>query len=269
MTKCTICCTISYKIDYWSILQKNGILSERVRSDLEDIYMIGIIGAMEVEIRQLREALEDLQTETRAGMDFCKGKLCGREVVLVKSGVGKVNAACCTQILSDCYKVECIINTGIAGSLNAAIDIGDIVVSVDAVQHDMDATCWGYQPGEIPQSGGARLFPADERLRGIVVQTCREVNPDIKVFDGRIASGDQFISDPGKKEELIRLFAADCAEMEGASIAQAAWLNRIPFVIVRAISDKADNSAVVDYDVFEAKAIEHCVRLTRAVVQRI
>lgn len=231
--------------------------------------MIGIIGAMEVEVRNLKEAMTDLQTEQRAGMDFCKGKLCGREIVLVRSGVGKVNAACCTQILADCYGAECIINTGIAGSLNAAIDIGDIVVSVDAVQHDMDATCWGYQPGEIPQSSGAREFTADAHLRSVIVQTCREVNPDIQVFEGRVVSGDQFISDNAKKEELVRLFAADCAEMEGASIAQAAWLNGIPFVIIRAISDKADNSAVVEYDVFEAQAIEHCVRLVKAVVQRL
>ena len=133
----------------------------------------------------------------------------------------------------------------------------------------MDATCWGYQPGEIPQSGGARFFKADERLRGIITQTCREVNPDIKVFEGRVISGDQFIADKEKKDELVNVFEAHCAEMEGAAIAQTAWLNGIPFVIIRAISDKADNSAVVEYDVFEAQAIDHCVRLVKAAVQRL
>ncbi len=231
--------------------------------------MIGIIGAMEVEIKNLKESMTDVQADMHAGMEFCTGKLEGRDVVLVRSGVGKVNAACCSQILADLYKVDCIINTGIAGSLNAAIDIGDIVVSVDAVQHDMDATVWGYRPGEIPQSGGACEFKADERLRQILAETCREVNPDIKVFEGRVASGDQFISDNGKKEELVRVFKADCTEMEGASIAQAAWVNGIPFAIIRAISDKADNSAIVQYDVFEAQAIEHCVRLVKAAVQKL
>ena len=231
--------------------------------------MIGIIGAMEVEVRTLREAMTDLQVQTRAGMEFCAGKLCGREVVLVRSGVGKVNAACCSQILADLYNVDYIINTGIAGSLDAKIDIGDIVISVDAVQHDMDATCWGYQPGEIPQSGGARAFAADKKLRSILAETCREVNPDIKVFEGRVVSGDQFIADMGKKEELVKVFDAVCAEMEGAAIAQTAWLNGIPFAIIRAISDKADQSAVVEYDVFEAQAIEHCVRLVKAAVQRL
>lgn len=231
--------------------------------------MIGIIGAMEVEIKNLKEAMTDVQADMHAGMEFCTGKLEGRDVVLVRSGVGKVNAACCSQILADLYKVDCIINTGIAGSLNAAIDIGDIVVSVDAVQHDMDATVWGYRPGEIPQSGGACEFKADERLRRILAETCREVNPDIKVFEGRIASGDQFISDNGRKEELAGVFQADCAEMEGAAIAQAAWVNGIPFAIIRAISDKADNSAVMQYDVFEAQAIEHCVRLVKAAVQKL
>ena len=231
--------------------------------------MIGIIGAMEVEIKNLKESMTDVQADMHAGMEFCTGKLEGRDVVLVRSGVGKVNAACCSQILADLYKVDCIINTGIAGSLNAAIDIGDIVVSVDAVQHDMDATVWGYRPGEIPQSGGACEFKADERLRRILAETCREVNPDIKVYEGRIASGDQFISDNGRKEEIARVFEADCAEMEGAAIAQAAWVNGIPFAIIRAISDKADNSAIVQYDVFEAQAIEHCVRLVKAAVQKL
>lgn len=231
--------------------------------------MIGIIGAMEVEVTNLREAMTETAVQTHAGMEFCTGKLCGRDVALVKSGVGKVNAACCSQILADLYHVEYIINTGIAGSLDARIDIGDIVISVDAGQHDMDATCWGYQPGEIPQSGGARFFKADEHLRSILAQTCREVNPDIKVFEGRVISGDQFIADKEKKDELVQVFDALCAEMEGAAIAQTAWLNNIPFGIIRAISDKADNSAVVEYDVFEAKAIEHCVRLVKAAVQKL
>jgi adenosylhomocysteine nucleosidase len=231
--------------------------------------MLGIIGAMNQEVDRLKAEMTEVTIEERASMSFYVGKLHGKDVVIVRSGVGKVNAAVCTQILADDYGVSAVINTGVAGSLNPKIDIGDIVVSVDAVQHDMDATVWGYRPGEIPQSGGACEFKADERLRQILAETCREVNPDIKVFEGRVASGDQFISDNGKKEELVRVFKADCAEMEGASIAQAAWVNGIPFAIIRAISDKADNSAVVQYDVFEAQAIEHCVRLVKAAVQKL
>ena len=230
--------------------------------------MIGIIGAMEQEVSALKEMMTVVRTDRKARMDFTVGQLLGKEVVVVRSGVGKVNAAVCTQILADDYKVSAVINTGVAGSLNPKIDIGDIVVSVDTVQHDVNAVVFGYEPGEVPQMK-KRIFDADPDLRRLIADTCRRVNPDIHVYDGRVASGDQFVSDDDRKAEIARVFEADCTEMEGCAIAQAAWLNRIPFVIIRAISDKADGSAQMDYDEFEAGAIAHTVRLLEAVIPEI
>lgn len=230
--------------------------------------MIGIIGAMDQEVSILKEEMEVSAIETRASMDFYVGKLLGREVVIVKCGVGKVNAAVCTQILADCYHVAAVINTGVAGSLRAEINIGDIVVSTDTLQHDMEATGFGYEPGEIPLMG-KKTFEADERLRSLIVETCRRVNPEIDVFEGRVVSGDQFVSDAGVKARLAEMFNPYCTEMEGAAIAQAAWLNQIPFVIIRAISDKADGSAQMDYSEFEAQAIAHTVKLLEAVIPEL
>ena len=230
--------------------------------------MIGIIGAMDEEVAMLKEKLTEVQVETKAAMDFYKGKLEGKDVVVVRSGIGKVNAAMCAQILADIYHADHVINTGIAGSLKAEINIGDIVLSTDALQHDMDATGFGYEPAEIPLMG-KKTFEADASLRSLIAETCREVNPEIGVFEGRVVSGDQFISDGDVKERLVRMFAPYCTEMEGAAIAQAAWLNQIPFVIIRAISDKADGSAHMDYSEFEAKAIEHTVRLVEAAAAKL
>lgn len=229
---------------------------------------IGIIGAMEVEVAQLKQRMADLQVRTKANMEFYEGVLNGKKAVVVRSGVGKVNAAVCTQILVDDYKVDAIINTGIAGSLKNEINIGDIVISKEAMYHDVDATVWGYRKGWIPQMKTSR-FRAHEGLVLLAVKTCRNVNPEIGVSTGVIVSGDQFISSQEKKEEIREIFDASCTEMEGAAIAHTAWLNQVPFVIIRAISDKADNSAVMDYDEFEKQAIEHCVRLVENMVKEL
>ena len=201
--------------------------------------MLGIIGAMEVEVEKLRAKMTETEMKTVAGMNFCKGKLEGKDVVIVRSGIGKVNAGICSQILVDLYQVDGIVNTGIAGSLRNEINIGDLVLSTVAVQHDVDA-------------GG-----------------CREANPDISTFKGRVASGDQFIDSKEKKNWIHDTFDAYCTEMEGAAVAQAAYLNKVPYLIVRAISDKADDSAHMDYGEFEAKAVEHSVNLMLALVKRI
>ncbi len=222
--------------------------------------MLGIIGAMDEEVSRLKERMTDVTISSKASMDFYKGKLMGKDVVVVRSGIGKVNAGICTQILVDNYNVTAVINTGIAGSLNADIDIGDIVLATDTLQHDMDATGFGYEPGVIPRMETS-VFAADEELRELARECCERVNTDIKVFCGRVVSGDQFVSDKEKKKYIHDTFAGYCTEMEGAAIAQAAYLNNIPFLIVRAISDKADDSATEDYPTFEAKAIEHSVNL--------
>ena len=230
--------------------------------------MIGIIGAMEDEVAQLKKSMEIEETTEVASLSFCRGKLSGREVVVVRSGIGKVNAAICTQILVDQFHVDVIINTGIAGSLDAEIDIGDIVISTDAVEHDMDASIFGDPIGQIPQMDTFSV-PADESLVKLAKEVNEKANPDVHTWIGRVVSGDQFVSSGEKKEQLIRVFDAKCTEMEGAAIAHAAYLNKISCVIIRAISDKADNSAVVDYPAFEAAAIRHSVRLIEALVPEI
>lgn len=229
---------------------------------------IGIIGAMELEVEALKEQMTISSTTTRASMDFYEGTLNDTNVVIVRSGIGKVNAALCAQILADVFEVTHIINTGVAGSLNAALDIGDILVSTDAVHHDMDVTIFGYKLGEVPQLG-FREFPADPQMVQIAVETCREVNPDITVRSGRVASGDQFISSKEKKQFIIENFHGDCAEMEGASIAHVAYLNHIPFVIIRAISDKADDSAEMDYPTFERAAAKHSANLVAHMICKL
>lgn len=227
--------------------------------------MLGIIGAMDEEVSKLKELMEDVTVESKASMDFYKGKIYDKDIVVVRSGIGKVNAGICTQILVDVYGVEAVINTGIAGSLNVNINIGDVVLSTDALQHDMDATGFGYEPGVIPRMEQS-IFVADEKLRKLAKTSCEKVNPDIAVFEGRVVSGDQFISDRAKKEYITNQFAGYCTEMEGAAIAQAAYLNQIPFLIIRAISDKADDSATEDYPTFEKKAIMHSVNLMKEMI---
>ena len=229
---------------------------------------IGIIGAMEVEVAILKEKMEDVRIIKKASMDFYEGILAGKKVVVVRSGIGKVNAGICAQILADVFSVDAIINTGIAGSLNKNINIGDIVLSTDVVQHDMDATGFGYRKGQIPQMP-VFFFNADDNLRRLAAEVCKEVNPDIQVFEGRIASGDQFVCEQDVKNRIVSEFSAYATEMEGAAIGQAAYLNEIPFLVVRAISDKADGSAQMDYSEFEKAAVDHSVRLTLNMLARI
>lgn len=232
------------------------------------IKKIGIIGAMEEEVTALKEKLSDGKLLRKASMDFYSGTLNGVEAVVVRSGIGKVNAGICTQILADVYQVDAVINTGIAGSLRAEINIGDIVLSTDALQHDMDATGFGYEPGVIPRMETS-CFQADPELLKKAEEACQEAVPEVQVFAGRVVSGDQFISDRAVKERIIRQFGGMCTEMEGAAVAQAAYLNHIPFVIIRAISDKADDSATVDYPTFERQAIAHSVALVENFVGRL
>ena len=229
---------------------------------------IGIIGAMEEEVAVLKQEMNIEETVDYASMRFCKGTLCGKNVVIVRSGIGKVNAAICAQVLADRFNVDILINTGIAGSLDAAIDIGDMVISTDLVEHDMDATIFGDPLGQVPRMD-TFSFPAAASLIEKAVAANEEANPDIKTFTGRIVSGDQFVSSAEVKEKLVKNFGGKCTEMEGAAIAHAAYLNKISCVIIRAISDKADNSATMDYPTFEKKAIEHSVRLVRNLLSRI
>ncbi len=230
--------------------------------------MIGIIGAMEQEVSELREEMTDSRVIVAAGISFYSGKLRGKDIVIAMCGIGKVNAAVASQVMIDRFSCDRIINTGVAGSLDAGIDIGDIVLSTDALQHDMDVSALGYAPGVIPDQDTS-IFVADQAMLTIAEEACRKVNPDISVYRGRVLSGDQFISDGDKKDRLVRDFAGKCTEMEGAAIAQTCWMNGVPFLIVRSISDKADGSATMDYPAFQKKAIEHTVRLLLEMAERL
>ena len=229
---------------------------------------IGIIGAMELEVEALKEQMDVKNIVEKASMKFYEGTLRGKDVVIVQCGIGKVNAGICVQILADLFQVDAVINTGVAGSLRAEINIGDIVVSTDACEHDMDVTALGYKQGIIPQMKES-FFKADRQLVEAAIEVCREVNPDIDVYEGRVLSGDQFISGEEIKNKLIDLFDGFCTEMEGAAIAHAAFLNEIPYVVIRAISDKADGSAHMDYPEFERAAAAHSAKLVENLVKRL
>jgi adenosylhomocysteine nucleosidase len=229
---------------------------------------IGIIGAMEEEVNIIKQRMTEPKTVKIASMEFYEGNLDDKQVVVVHSGIGKVNAAVCTQVLADLYHVDAVINTGVAGSLRNEINIADIVISTDALQHDMDATGFGYELGVIPRMS-CSIFQADSNLITKAKEVCARVIPQVGLHTGRIVSGDQFISDVNKKDWLVNYFNGCCTEMEGAAIAQAAYLNKIPFLIIRAISDKADHSAEMDYTEFEKLVIGNTVKLLTGLISEL
>ncbi len=221
---------------------------------------LGIIGAMAVEIATLKENMEHMTVVSRVGMEFYEGRLRGLDAVVVQCGVGKVNAAVCAQVLMDCFGVTHLVNTGIAGSLRAELDIGDLVISRDAIYHDFDLHFWGRPIGQVPGME-VTAFPADKKMTELALAAAESVSPGHGRV-GRVASGDQFICSRQQKDRILADTNAMCAEMEGAAIAHAAYRSGVPFVIVRAISDKADDSAQMDYPAFEAMAAQRCAQVT-------
>lgn len=228
---------------------------------------LGIIGAMSIEVENLKSAMEEKQESSIAGMAFCEGQLAGLPAVVVQCGVGKVNAAMCAQILCTSFGVTHLVNTGVAGSLSAELDIGDLVVSSDAVHHDMDATHFGYPACQVPGMDVVS-YAADETLMGYAFAAAESVNPGHTRI-GRVASGDQFVAVRALKERIISLTHALCTEMEGAAIAQTAYRNAVPFVILRAISDKADDSAQMDYPTFERISAHRCAQVTEMLARQL
>lgn len=235
----------------------------------------GIIGAMETEVATLKKHMAQnggYSSKRHAGMDFAVGKLGNAEAVVVKCGVGKVNAALCVQVLADFFEVTHIINTGVAGALNVNLDIGDILISTDALQHDVDVTALKYAPGQIP-GVPVLAFPADPWMIMQAEKTAEALKNEpgfsgVSFIRGRVVSGDAFISDSAVKKRLIDEFRGDCCEMEGAAIAQAAYANNLPYVILRAISDRANGVATVDYPVFESQAAVRCSRFVEYMINR-
>ena len=236
--------------------------------------MIGIIGAMDKEVDDLKALMSGIGevgqpgVEEHAGMQFWIGSISGIDIVLVISGVGKVNASVAAEILIAIYNVKAIINTGIAGSLDPRLDIGDMVLSTDALEHDMNVKGLGFSRGEIP-SQEVSVYEADPTLIKLAKEASEKACPDVNVYEGRVLSGDVFVSDSKMKDKIIDEFGGLCTEMEGAAIAHTAWLNKIPFLIVRSISDKADDSAEMDYPTFQKKAIENSVKLVTEMMKML
>lgn len=227
---------------------------------------IGIIGAIKSEVDTLKEAMTIFRKKTKASMEFCEGRLGKTDVVIVQSGMGKVNAGICAQILVDDFEVTHIINTGVAGSLSNRLDIGDIVISKDAVQHDFTVEAIGFKKGEIPYTGLVS-FKADDTLRQKALEAVKTALPNIRGIEGRICTGDQFISSKEAKDRIIKDFGGICVEMEGAAVAQVCYENHIPYVVLRAISDKADGGAPMSYDEFEQTAAMNSSRLVYYMIE--
>ncbi|WP_338470330.1 5'-methylthioadenosine/adenosylhomocysteine nucleosidase [Niallia sp. XMNu-256] len=221
---------------------------------------IGIIGAMDAEILHYRNSMKLVSQEEKAGITFYTGTLNGFSVVICKCGVGKVNASVCTQILIDQFSVSHVIFTGVAGALAPDLHIGDIVVSSEAMHHDMDATALGFEVGKIPYSEH-HIFQADPHLQNLALTVSGEVISEQKVRSGRILSGDQFIASREKVNELYQNLSGSCAEMEGAAVAQVCDMNKVPFVIIRSMSDEADGSAKVNFLEFTEKAAFHSYKI--------
>ena len=228
---------------------------------------VGVIGAMREEIELLQQALENPETETYAGMTFYSGLLQGRQVVCVKSGVGKVNAAVCTEALIARFGADAVVFTGVAGALDPSLDIGDMVVSSNCMQHDMDATPLGFARGEIPFQE-TYDFPSAPGLVRLAREACMRVHAG-RCLVGRVLSGDQFIADRATVKWLHETLKGVCVEMEGAAVAQVCHMHGIPHVIIRSISDRADGSAHVNFEVFKDKAAQKSMAIVREMLRNM
>ncbi len=228
--------------------------------------MIGIIGAMDIEVNNLKSLVENKQTKTISGIDFVFGTINNKEVVIAKCGIGKVFASICAQTMIMAFNPEYIINTGVAGTLTNELSVGDVAISSSVVQHDMDTSPLGDPVGLI---SGINIinFDASQYLVSLTQQVIKEHNINFKT--GIIASGDQFIHEKKQKDRIVKNFGAIACEMEGASIGHTAYVNKVNFVIIRAISDSADDSSFMDYPTFLKMAAENSTKVTLDLIKRI
>lgn len=229
----------------------------------------GIIGAMNEEIVELKDSMQDIEEKSLSSLKFYIGKLSGKEVVLVESGIGKVNAAISTTLLINEFKVDKIIFTGVAGAVNPDINVTDIVIGTDLVESDMDVTAGGnYKLGEIPRMRTS-YFKPDPYLFTIAHSVAIKLFGDKKVFTGRIISRDEFVASSEKVNKLREIFHAECVEMEGAAVAHVCEILNIPFVILRSISDKADNEAGMTFDEFVKIAAKNSKSIVKEILNSI
>lgn len=213
--------------------------------------MIGIIGAMKIEIDGLKALMTDKKTEIISGIEYNIGNINGKRCVCAVSGIGKVHSAVCAQTMVLKYNPSFIINTGVAGGIVPEIKIGDIAIAQNVMQHDIDTSALGDKRGMI---SGLKIIniPCDENIVNKISEFCTDNNIPFKT--GTIATGDQFINN---KEQLIHMgseYAAIACEMEGGSIGQVCYMNRVKFSVIRAISDTANSDAAIHYNDFAVKA---------------
>ncbi|SMB92667.1 5'-methylthioadenosine/adenosylhomocysteine nucleosidase [Deinococcus hopiensis] len=227
--------------------------------------MLAIMGAMDEEIELLLAELQERETLERPGVTLYRGVLEGVPVLLTKGGIGKVNAAMTATHLLHAGATR-VIFTGVAGGVHPNLRVGDIVVSTDLVQHDVDVTALNYAPGTIP--GETPCWAADEHLRAVALEAAREVE-GVQTVEGRVASGDQFIASSEGVQRLWTEFSASCAEMEGAAVAQVCAKAGVPFVVIRSVSDTADHSANVDYRTFMPLVARHAKQVVRGMLTRL
>lgn len=229
---------------------------------------IGIIGAMNEEIIELKSVMNNIEEEKVGNLVFYKGILEGKDVVLVEGGIGKVNAAICVTILIQHFKVDKVLFTGVAGGVDPRIDIGDIVIGDDLVEHDVDSTAFGYELGQLPRMKEFK-FKTDRELFNLAYETAVEEFGKDRVWKGRIASGDQFVASVEKTKWLKDTFDAYCTEMEGAAVAHVCYVLNIPFLVIRAISDKANHDAKVDYPEFVKVAAKNSKTIIEGILKKM
>ena len=231
---------------------------------------IGIIGAMDSEVAYLKEVLQDKREEERYGYVFHTGMIGESTVTIVQCGVGKVNAARCTQMLIDLYAPDAIVNTGIAGAIAPELRVGDVVVSAGLVQHDFDLTAVGLPKGCMAGTKDQTkptVFACDARLVSALKEAAEKVMPEANVTEGIIASGDVFVADTALKEQIRDLFGAKAAEMEGGAMAQTASCSGIPFAVMRVLSDQADGGAPESFETFEIRTARQSARVAEEIVR--
>lgn len=228
--------------------------------------MIGIICAMEVEIEELSSIMKDRREETVSGIKFITGTLSGRKTVMAVCGVGKVFAAMCAEIMILKYNADLILNQGVAGTLTDKLNVFDVAVAKSLVQHDMDTSAVGDEVGLISGINVINL-PCDKKMVDTAVSVIEKLG--INTLTGVVASGDQFIASNEKKKEIAQRFNAIACEMEGGAIAQVCYVNKVPFLVIRAISDSADSGATVDYPEFIKKAASNSAKIAAEFVKVI
>jgi adenosylhomocysteine nucleosidase len=228
------------------------------------VMKVAIIGAMEEEVQLLRNHIENRTVETIAGCEFTSGEMNGVDVVLLRSGIGKVNAAMSTAILLHHFRPDVVINTGSAGGFDQSLNVGDVVISTEVRHHDVDVTAFGYEYGQVPQMPAA--YVADEKLKTIAIECAKEMS-DIQVTSGLIATGDSFMNDPKRVEYIRDKFTGlQAVEMEAAAIAQVAYQFNVPFVIIRSLSDIAGKESNVSFERYLEKAAVNSANLVMKII---